>query len=1064
MMAEDLEHIKTFLNECNSLLTTLVALSRDTQTPRQTTTQTYTSKHSSAKMTAPSKPNRKKKRGLAFHQKKTKNIKNIKTQNISHNNKMNFKRLFKFLENPTKKDSKKPMLGLKTPLYKGLSPKPDDAGIKSFTSPSVKENLDSLDTPSPTQWPLHQDPWTDVLEGAYPLQNSLSSVPLQRWNLVLNRSKLVFENYPKPRGYIHSSQRKLHLLSIMNKAMTTPLKIRDIIQVEYLYYNNFRARAVVSLHHRSTRRSARSAMGGTSSKATVRSNLESLKAAMEQGNLSDLANQIHHELDLLENTTLDIAITGGSGAGKSSIVNALRGMKDEEEGSSQTGVTQSTMKPIGYPHPIFPKVTMWDLPGIGTPQFKAKEYVKDMNFNKYDFFIIVAAERFTENDADLACEIQKMNKNFFYVRTKVDVSMDAERRKTNFSEAKTLKEIRDYCFVNLKKLGESSPRVFLISRWDLNIYDFPLLQDNLENELNDLKRYALILALPSYSSEILKKKKALMEVYAWKLAIVPCYFGAQRLPLLSIICNVFTLLEAIKLFQKVFGLDEVSLRRLANWVGKPIDMLRSTIKNTPTDNETTTEWLISLFPDILCTIPSVIEEALGFDPMSRSLTTEEYSFLATLILLKNVLASVEEDAANVWAKAAECEKSQRKTQGTQQGEGEIPRELLHTLERESESTTMAKMMENSKIADVLSTLLEAPDKIKLDIAITGKSGAGKSALVNALRGLSDDEEGAAKTGVQQTTMEVAAYQHPKHPSVTIWDLPGIGTPEFKAATYLWQVNFERYDFFIIVSWRRLCSSDILLAKGIKQLGKKFYFVHTKIDMVLEGVKRGRSHYFDEGSVLQEIRDACIQKLEEEKFASQEVFLLSRYDLNKYDFHLLEETLEKDLPAHKQRAFVLALPTISAQILQKKKMILKKHAWEVATASCGVTATPTASLPFPCDVSILLPSMLNYYQEFGLDDNSLSRLARLVDQPEAQLKAEMKSPLASMLPNHVSRLLTEAQGGFFSRIVSHLLLPIGSPAAGRLAFTTTLRMLERFVDNLEDDAERVLNRAIRRKST
>jgi hypothetical protein len=40
--------------------------------------------------------------------------------------------------------------------------------------------------------------------------------------------------------------------------------------------------------------------------------------------------------------------------------------------------------------------------------------------------------------------------------------------------------------------------------------------------------------------------------------------------------------------------------------------------------------------------------------------------------------------------------------------------------------------------------------------------------------LEDDDEGAAKTGVKETTREVAVYSHPTNPKIKFWDLPGIG--------------------------------------------------------------------------------------------------------------------------------------------------------------------------------------------------------------------------------------------------------------------------------------------------
>jgi hypothetical protein len=40
--------------------------------------------------------------------------------------------------------------------------------------------------------------------------------------------------------------------------------------------------------------------------------------------------------------------------------------------------------------------------------------------------------------------------------------------------------------------------------------------------------------------------------------------------------------------------------------------------------------------------------------------------------------------------------------------------------------------------------------------------------------MKDDDEGAAKTGVTETTSEEAVYPHPINNKIKFWDLPGIG--------------------------------------------------------------------------------------------------------------------------------------------------------------------------------------------------------------------------------------------------------------------------------------------------
>ncbi|XP_015271206.1 PREDICTED: interferon-inducible GTPase 5-like [Gekko japonicus] len=382
--------------------------------------------------------------------------------------------------------------------------------------------------------------------------------------------------------------------------------------------------------------------------------IEKLSEALMHGNLEEVAEEIRQELDAFQNAKLDIAITGVSGAGKSSLVNALRGMTDYEEGTAKVGIMQTTMECHAYPHPLFPNVTIWDLPGIGTPEFRQKDYLKKVCFSRYDFFMIVGSERFTENDVLLAQEIKKMKKKFYFVRSKMDVSMAAESRDPNFEMEKSLEKIRKNCCHELTEAGESNPSVFLISVRDLNMYDFPDLQETLENDLDDLKRHALILAMPLFSRGILKKKKAAMEALIWKLAFVSCVIGAIPVPGLSLVCDLGILVAALIHFYEVFGLDEKSLHRAAKVFGKNYQVLKSAMKRTPMSSEITPQFVADhLAQSLLCVSLALVELALGFIPILGSLTGGAISFVTTFYMLRCFLKDIVEDAENVWTKATE---------------------------------------------------------------------------------------------------------------------------------------------------------------------------------------------------------------------------------------------------------------------------------------------------------------------------------------------------------------------------------------------------------------------------
>uniref|UniRef100_A0ABM5ESS5 Interferon-inducible GTPase 5-like n=1 Tax=Pogona vitticeps TaxID=103695 RepID=A0ABM5ESS5_9SAUR len=404
-------------------------------------------------------------------------------------------------------------------------------------------------------------------------------------------------------------------------------------------------------------------MGSAISIPAVFDELRELKVSLAGKTLSDVAAEIQREMDLLENTVLDIAITGETGVGKSSLINALRGVDDGEKDAAETGVTQRTMNPERYSYPGFSKISIWDLPGIATTDFRPEDYLEKVNFTRYDFFIVVIAERFTLSYNKLIHEILKMKKKCYYILSKVDSSLLAEQRKPNFNEEKTLLEIRNYCCSQLEAAGQPLGRVFLISSWHPDRYDFPSLMESLENELSHLKRHALILAMPAFSRENLRKKKAAIEGLIWKISLVSCCVGATPVPGLSFACNVAMLMKVMRDFCLAFGLDEDSLRSLAKRVDKSVDIFKSAIEKSPLADDITTTYVIGCFSkSLVCRTLTLLELALDIVPVVSSLTGGGLSFVTTFYLLKSFLKDLEEDAENVYAKAAEPSDSEREMQ------------------------------------------------------------------------------------------------------------------------------------------------------------------------------------------------------------------------------------------------------------------------------------------------------------------------------------------------------------------------------------------------------------------
>ncbi|XP_061599541.1 interferon-inducible GTPase 5-like [Cololabis saira] len=350
-------------------------------------------------------------------------------------------------------------------------------------------------------------------------------------------------------------------------------------------------------------------------------------------------------------------------------------------------------------------------------------------------------------------------------------------------------------------------------------------------------------------------------------------------------------------------------------------------------------------------------------------------------------------------------------------------------------------------AEKIKDHVEKENKIPLNIGITGESGSGKSSFVNAFRGMSNADEGAAPTGCVETTKHVTAYPHPRYPHMVLWDLPGVGTTNFPVDKYLELVAFKKFDFFIIISHTRFRENDVKLAQAMKKMGKKFYFVRSKIDNDLRSEARSKRDFSAE-KTLKQVRGNCIQGLQKEGFESLQVFLISSFDVNLHDFRLLHETLERELPAHKKLALLLAVPNISLEVINKKKEAFQNNIKYYAAASAAVAAVPLPGYSAGVDLKLMVTVIKQYINGFRLDVTSLQRLSANAGVQFNDLKV-VNTDLLRKLMLSVWFLLESMVAEEAFR-----LLPIfGIPATKSLSFTTTYKALNYFLNVLADDARR-----------
>ncbi|KAK9394482.1 interferon-inducible GTPase 5-like [Crotalus adamanteus] len=367
-----------------------------------------------------------------------------------------------------------------------------------------------------------------------------------------------------------------------------------------------------------------------------------------------LKSNSQEKLNEVKYRPLTIAVTGLAGAGKSSFVNAFRDVSDENEEAAKVGPEEKTLEPKAYRHPFIAKITIWDLPEIGTCNFNAEKYLNEVQINKYDVFVIVTSRCFLENEALLAKEIKRKGKMVYYVRTKIDVYIEGARRERNFNEERTLARIKKYCEDGLRGAGDRYARVFLISNHYMHLYDFPTLKHKITAKHPEQKKLVLKLVLQIFSEENLKQKNGKMKARINRDAFVSGTIGAVPIPGPSLLSDIGILLNALRRIRNEFGLNERTLRFLALETEKEYEALRSAVRRTPLviNRELV---LFHLSKSSVWMVMSAVELAFDLIPVVGSVFGGVSSFGVTYHFLNKFLDDAMKDAQNVRAKLEESD-------------------------------------------------------------------------------------------------------------------------------------------------------------------------------------------------------------------------------------------------------------------------------------------------------------------------------------------------------------------------------------------------------------------------
>jgi len=274
-----------------------------------------------------------------------------------------------------------------------------------------------------------------------------------------------------------------------------------------------------------------------------------MNETMAKDSLNTIITKLQANYDALKKAKVNIAITGQSGNGKSSMINGLLGKP-----LAKVGSTETTFEIKSYAHN---GTVLYDLPGCGTPNFPKETYIGKCNLSSYDAAIIVTANRFMENDLWLINEMGRLQKPVYVVRTKMDEATINEQRDNNLNELQVFQKVLLDLETNLKDVSVKG--IYLISSVFPQKWDFNKLFNDIANNLGDLKKTRFYSDVALISDEVLEQKKKIASDIITLQSWIAAANGINPIPGLDIAADIAILNHLAKEIQELYGLGEDNL-------------------------------------------------------------------------------------------------------------------------------------------------------------------------------------------------------------------------------------------------------------------------------------------------------------------------------------------------------------------------------------------------------------------------------------------------------------------------------------------------------------------------
>lgn len=292
------------------------------------------------------------------------------------------------------------------------------------------------------------------------------------------------------------------------------------------------------------------------------------------------------------------------------------------------------------------------------------------------------------------------------------------------------------------------------------------------------------------------------------------------------------------------------------------------------------------------------EEHERQERMRRELEAErERARVAEEAARQAEMAAREEEERRQRAREEEMKRVRAEQAAAEEAARKAAEQARKAKEEQEEVERQLKQGIQPVVMPTVDELRAAKEKIQykdgvFHFAVAGVAGSGKSSLINALCGMSNQDPNAAPTGVVETTLEIGRYTNPNQADQFAWyDVPGSGTLKIPDWQYFNSQGLFVFDCVIVLFNNRFTMTDQAILANCRRFRIPTFIVRSKADQHIRNLALEAGYDSDDEAetkesmykaarerFIAETRRSVSENLTEAELPDQRVYIVSHKNL------------------------------------------------------------------------------------------------------------------------------------------------------------------------------------------